>query len=416
VYNGDLPQLPPPVELTTTDLSQAVYEWSSFNSTAAEVNMINQALKTGTLTRSTSQVQDVWQQQNELSRSITDTTYFAGVTEGFAHNSPVFIRGDYKNLSEQTVPRRFLSAIPAEDTMFRSQGSGRREMVQAILSPDNPLTARVMVNRLWHYLFGRGIVETVDNFGLQGKLPTHPELLDFLSIKFQEEGWSVRKIVKCMVMSHTFRRAVVADPYLEKIDPENLWLARFPLRRLEAEAIWDGILAVAGSLDSTMYGPSVPVHLTEFMQGRGRPQNAGPLDGNGRRSIYIEVRRNFLSPMMLAFDRPIPFSTFGKRNITNVPAQSLFLMNDPFVVAQAENMAENVMQQKDLTLEGKIQWIYIRAFARSANDDEIQKAKAFLQQQSQVHNIDEQEVEHALEVWKDYCHTIFNMKEFIYLL
>jgi hypothetical protein len=393
-----------------------VYEWSYFNSTAAEVRMLNHALKTGTLSRITPQVQDVWQQQKEVSSTLTDTTYFAGVTDGFAHNSPVFIRGDYKNLSEQGVPRRFLSAIPAEDTMFRSQGSGRREMVQAILSPDNPLTARVMVNRLWHYVFGRGIVETVDNFGLQGKLPTHPELLDFLAIKFREEGWSVRKMVKFMVMSHTFRRAVVADPHLEKIDPENLWLARFPLRRLEAEAIRDGILAVAGSLDSTMYGPSVPLHLTEFMQGRGRPQTSGPLDGNGRRSIYIEVRRNFLSPMMLAFDRPIPFSTFGKRNITNVPAQSLFLMNDPFVVAQAENMAENVMQQKDLTLEGKIQWIYIRAFARSANDDEIQKAKAFLQQQSQVHNIDEQEVEHALEVWKDYCHTIFNMKEFIYLL
>jgi hypothetical protein len=223
-------------------------------------------------------------------------------------------------------------------------------------------------------------------------------------------------MVKYMVKSNTFRRAVAADPQLEKADPENLWLARFPLRRLDAEAIRDGILAVSGSLDTTMYGPSVPVHLTEFMQGRGRPGTSGPLDGNGRRSIYIEVRRNFLSPMMLAFDRPIPFSTFGKRNVTNVPAQSLFLMNDPFVAAQAGIMAEKVIQQTALTLDEKIQWIYKRAFARAPTEQEIEQAKAFLQQQAEVLNQDVQDLESTQEVWKDYCHTVFNMKEFIYLI
>ncbi len=415
-YNGELPKIPSRTGLTETDLTRAVQNWSYYNSTAEEVRMINHALQARTLTKSLPDANELMEQKRAFAQRIKDTAYFAGITDGFAHNSPVFIRGNYQNLSEESVPRRFLSAIPSEDSVFHSPGSGRLEMAQAIVSADNPLTARVMVNRIWHYLFGRGIVETVDNFGMQGKVPTHPELLDFLAVKFMEEGWSVKKMIKYIVMSNTFRSSVVASPALEKADPENLWLARFPLRRLEAEAIRDGILTVAGNLNPAMYGPSVPIHLTEFMQGRGRPKASGPLDGDGRRSIYIEVRRNFLSPMMLAFDRPIPFSTFGKRNVTNVPAQSLFLMNDPFVVAEAKVMAENITAQKDLGLEEKIQWIYMRAFARPANADEIEKAKAFLLQQATVYDIQETEIEHAVDVWKDYCHTVFNMKEFIYLL
>jgi hypothetical protein len=259
-------------------------------------------------------------------------------------------------------------------------------------------------------------VETVDNFGLQGKLPSHPELLDFLAIKFQEESGSVKQMLKYMLMSRTFQRKVITGTDLPENDPENLLLSGFPLRRLEAEAIRDAMLAVSGRLDSAMYGPSVPVHLTEFMQGRGRPRESGPLDGNGRRSVYVEVRRNFLSPMMLTFDRPIPFTAFGKRNVTNVPAQSLFLMNDPFVAQQAEVMAQKVVAMSGLSEEERIQWIYRRAFAREARPEEVQQAQAFLQQQAQAHELSPEEIPGSVRVWRDYCHTVFNMKEFIYLI
>nr|WKN38331.1 PSD1 and planctomycete cytochrome C domain-containing protein [Tunicatimonas sp. TK19036] len=411
-YNGEKPVLPLTTQADNSTFYQATRDWAKDESTSADVQLMNQALKNQRLLTVSPEVQKLHQLEVRLSQNFTDSSYFAGITDGFSINNPVFVRGNPKTPTEEEVPRRFLSSIPTEDSIFHSSGSGREELAEAIVNPDNPLTSRVMVNRLWHYLFGRGIVETVDNFGLQGKLPTHPALLDFLAIKFQEEGGSIKKMIKYIVMSNTFQRAVVTSESTK--DPENLWLAGFPLRRLEAEAIRDAMLTVSGQLDSTLYGPSVPVHLTDFMQGRGRPGRSGPLDGEGRRSIYLEVRRNFLSPMMLAFDRPIPFSTFGKRNSTNVPAQSLMLMNDPFVAKQAEVMAKRVIAKPELNLDERIQWIYQWSFAREAKEDEVAKAKAFLQQQAQAHQAEN--LLQSVEVWTDYCHMIFNMKEFIYLI
>ncbi|MDH5603882.1 MAG: PSD1 and planctomycete cytochrome C domain-containing protein, partial [Cyclobacteriaceae bacterium] len=269
----------------------------------------------------------LYQSMAHLARKLQSDNFFLSVTEGTGINSPVFTRGKYQNPTSEKVSRGFLSVLPEVKV---SGGSGRKQLAEIILHPDNPLTARVMVNRIWHHLFGRGLVETVDNFGLQGKMPSHPALLDYLAGSFVENGWSVKKLIRQIVLSETFRQSTRREPSLEAVDPENIWLASYPVRRLEAEAIRDAILTVAGSLDRTLYGPSVPVHLSEFMQGRGRPGKSGPLDGNGRRSVYLEVRRNFLSPFMLAFDTPPPVSTFGSRNATNVPAQSLTLMNDAF--------------------------------------------------------------------------------------
>jgi len=415
-YDDKWPEDPIPRHPSEGPLPQAIRHWVAGQSSAEDIRLINQSIQKAPVRNLSAEIQQLHQQEQQLSRQFQDTAFFAGITDGFGINSPVFIRGNPQNLSDEKVPHRFLTSLSTEGEVFRSAGSGREELAEAMLSPENPLTSRVMVNRLWHYLFGRGIVETTDNFGLQGKLPTHPELLDFLAIKFQEEGGSVKQILRYMLMSQTFRREVVTGADLPKNDPENLLLSGFSLRRLEAESIRDAMLATSGSLDSAMYGPSVPVHLTDFMQGRGRPRESGPLDGNGRRSIYVEVRRNFLSPMMLTFDRPIPFSTFGKRNETNVPAQSLFLMNDPFVAQQAEVMARRVLAQKGLDEEARIQWVYHWAFAREAGPDEVQRAKVFLQQQAETYKVSPDEIMQSATVWKDYCHTIFNMKEFIYLI
>lgn len=415
-YEKEWPEMPAIQTQQNLNLYQSVQRWAEGQSNPEQIRLLNKSLQQKPLNHLSAEIQQLHQLKQQLAHNFRDTAFFAGITDGFSINSPVFVRGNPKTPSAEKVPRRFLSSVPTEDSIFRSSGSGRMELAEAIVSPDNPLTSRVMVNRIWHYLFGKGIVETVDNFGLQGKLPTHPALLDYLAVRFQEEGGSLKKMVKFIVMSHAFQREVITRAALPKSDPENLLLSGFPLRRLEAEAIRDAMLTASGRLDSSMYGPSVPVHLTEFMQGRGRPQDSGPLDGDGRRSIYVEVRRNFLSPMMLTFDRPIPFSTFGKRNATNVPAQSLMLMNDPFVADQAEVMARRVLAQENLSLEERIQWIYQWSFARYAKAEEVNQAKAFLQQQAKTHEVSAENLMQSVQVWQDYCHTIFNMKEFIYLI
>src|SRR5205809_5367283 len=165
-------------------------------------------------------------------------------------------------------------------------------------------------------------------------------------------------------------------------DPQNLLLHRMRIRRLEGEAIRDAMLAVSGRLDRRQYGPPVPVYLTPFMEGRGRPQS-GPLDGDGRRSLYVAVRRNFLSPMMLAFDTPAPFSTVGRRTVSNVPAQALILMNDPFVHQQAVLWAKRCLRERGSS-EERITGMYLSAFSRPPSDVELRACCGFLERQDRL--------------------------------
>ena len=194
------------------------------------------------------------------------------------------------------------------------------------------------------------------------------------------------------------------------LDPDNVLLHRAPIRRLPAESIRDAMLSVAGALNPKLYGPSVPVHLSQFMEGRGRPSN-GPLDGDGRRSIYIRIQRNFLSPMMLAFDMPSPFSTMGRRSNSNVPAQSLILMNDPFVWQQAERWAQKIMSDSAMTTDQRIEMAFESALGRLPTPSQLQRVHRFVEDQSEVYQSDVND----LRVWTDVCHAILNMKEFIYL-
>lgn len=353
---------------------------------------------------------------SKLAKKLKSDSFVYGVSDGFANNSPVFNRGRHQEPSEEHIPRRFLSALPLGDIPFKSEGSGRLELAEAMLNKENPLTSRVMVNRIWHHLFGRGIVETVDNFGLQGKLPSHPKLLDHLAIKFHKDGWSIKKIIKYIVTSETFKRSTKIDNTVSIKDPNNIYLASFPIRRLESEAIRDGVLVASGDFNPTVYGPPVPTYLTKFMQGRGRPEKSGSLNGDGRRSIYQEVRRNFLEPFMTTFDRPIPFTTFGKRDVTNVPSQSLILMNDPFVIEQAEIMAQALLEQKNLSFNQRIKWVYMRAFSRNPSEEELTNASKFIKAIEDMKTTDNNDAKIELEIWKEYCHSVFNLKEFLYLI
>tara|TARA_R110002072_G_scaffold302615_1_gene486759 strand:- start:4080 stop:7991 length:3912 start_codon:yes stop_codon:yes gene_type:complete len=338
--------------------------------------------------------------------------YVLAAVDGFSEDEHIFIRGSHKNLAE-VVPRRMLTAISGDNQEALTSGSGRLELASRLLDPSNPFPARVMANRIWHHLFGRGIVASTDNFGVLGQRPTHPELLDHLAIQFVKGDWSIKKLIRSLMLTRTYQMDSEVNPAYVDSDPQNLWWHRMPIRRLEGEAIRDAMLTVSGRLDRTLFGPPVPVYLTSFMQGRGRPRG-GPLDGNGRRSIYTSVNRNFLPPMMLAFDTPIPFTTIGRRTQSNVPAQALILMNDPFVVQQAELWAKRTLAEQPGPAETRIASLYESAFARPATEREVQDGIEFLKTQAAAYEAGA-DWQTDVRAWADLCHVLFNVKEFVFL-
>ncbi len=347
--------------------------------------------------------------QKKLAANIRrDSRLAMAMQDGDGVDEHVFKRGSYKTLGDE-VPRRFLEALAGPGRLPVAHGSGRLELARQITDPAiDPFLPRVMVNRIWEHLFGRGIVASVDNFGVLGEAPTHPELLDFLANRFVKDGWSIKKTIRALVLTSAYRMS--SQPTEDdSSDPQNLLLHRMRLRRLEGEAIRDSMLSVSGRLNLKMYGPSVPVHLTPFLTGRGRPGD-GPLDGDGRRSLYTAVRRNFLSPMMLAFDTPSPFSTVGRRTVSNVPAEALILMNDPFVYQQAALWAKRIISQGGSDKE-RITRMYEEAFSRPPTDEELSACLGFLTSQGKA--ADKKPDDPA--VWSDLAHTLFNVKEFIYI-
>ncbi|MEM7374412.1 MAG: PSD1 and planctomycete cytochrome C domain-containing protein [Bacteroidota bacterium] len=363
---------------------------------------------------------DAWiRSYDSLSLSVYDSTHFVGLAKGDPVFSPVAVRGNYNHWSEDRVPHGFLSTIQAGPTEFPQDGSGRLAWAQSVVDPENPLTARIMVNRLWHYLFGKGLVETMDNFGVQGKLPSHPQLLDYLALRFIEEGWSMKRMIRYMVMSDAFRRSTQADSLNLAIDAENVYLHHYSVRRLEAEAIRDGVLAISGRLDSSMYGQPIPVDYMPFLTSfktHKLPPESGPLDGAGRRSVYQMVRRNYINPLMITFDTPVPFETVGQRTVSYTPAQSLSLLNDPFFHQQAQHWAKTMLREESITIENRIQKLYLHAFARKPSDPEMLEALEYLQMIARTYSLSLAGMEQDSRLWADYCHSLFNLKEFIHLL
>jgi len=336
----------------------------------------------------------------------TESRLALAMLDGNGVNEHVYIRGSYK-APGPLAPRRFLETL-AGPAGLAAKGSGRLELAQQMIDPAvNPYLPRVMVNRIWQHLFGRGIVASVDNFGVLGERPTHPELLDYLADRFVKEGWSIKKMIRLLALSSAYQMSSVPDKQADGADPENLLLQRMRMRRLEGEAIRDAMLAVSGRLDGKLFGPPVPVYLTSFQDGRGRPAS-GPLDGSGRRSIYLSVRRNFLPAMLLAFDTPIPFSTVGRRTVSNVPAQALILMNDPFVHQQAEAWAKREIALGGAA-EDRIRRMYLSAFSRPPSAVELAACTEFLQEQAPMRP------GNGNDAWTGLAHVLLNAKEFIFL-
>jgi hypothetical protein len=359
-------------------------------------------------------LQQLVQQQRALIARLPLESHTApAMLEGSGVDEYLLIRGSSKTPGPQ-VARKFLEAIAGGEPPRTTDGSGRLDLARYAADPANPLTARVIVNRVWQHLFGQGLVPTVDNFGVLGEPPSHPELLDYVAHQFIADGWSIKRLIRGLVLSRTYQMSSRPEPAAAEIDPENRLLHRMRIRRLEGEAIRDAILAVSGDLDHTLFGPSIPTHLTPFMEGRGRPQS-GPLDGHGRRSIYISVRRNFLSPLMLAFDMPIPFSCMGRRNVSNVPAQALILMNDPFVVREASHWASRALAHHGRTSSERVCAMYLAAFGRRPNSEETTAALGFLEEQGRGLGLPGDQWEADSRPWADLAHVLFNSKEFIFI-
>jgi len=348
----------------------------------------------------------------ETAKDIPEAVPVLAVTEGTGEDQYVFVRGNHRNHGE-LASRAFLTAVAGNDQPRIESGSGRRELANHLIAEDNPLPARVAVNRIWHHLFGRGIVPTTDDFGVLGTVPSHPELLDYLAHAFRADGWSVKNMIRRLVLTRTYRMSSQSNPSAVDKDPANVLLHSARVRRLQGEVIRDTMLQLAGHLDLKQFGPAVPVALTSFMQGRGRPR-PGPLDGDGRRSIYISVNRNFLSPFMLAFDTPAPMSTRGRRSVSNVPAQALIMLNDEFAHQQAGRWADSLSKSSP-SLDAALKTAWHQASGRLPTESELAALISFAQIQTKAHAQSSDGPGVDVSVLSDVCHAIMNTKEFIYI-
>jgi len=281
---------------------------------------------------------------------------------GQARDLELMKRGDPNNTGD-VVPRRFLSAFPAKDGQPRrfTTGSGRLELAQAIVQEAAPLTARVIVNRIWKHHFGRGIVDTPSEFGPSGEAPSHPELLDDLTARFIKNGWSIKWLHREILLSAAWQQSSLA-PDSEKRDPENKLFARMPRRRLDFEAWRDTTLAVAGTLDRSFGGVATP--LTS--------------DKNLRRTLYGTVNRHELEPMLRIHDFPDPAAHSASRTETATALQMLFSLNSPFLLAQADAFAARLEKEADATVNDRITRAHAVLFQRPPSAKELTMATRFL--------------------------------------
>ena len=291
-------------------------------------------------------------------------------------DSQLYDRGEIAH-PVKAVPRGFPKVIEIKSTVPKGQ-SGRVEFAQWLVSRDHPLTARVMVNRVWRHLFGAGLVRTVDNFGFSGERPSHPELLDHLALKFMDGGWSVKALIKEIVLSKTYRQASTHRADYFDQDPDNRLIWHANKRRLDAEVIRDSMLAVAGTLDTSRR----PGSLVSELDGQSvsligfNSKLPSDLDGSKHRSIYLPVLRDNLPDVLEQFDVANPNLVSGDRDVTNVPLQGLYLLNGPFVQQQAAALAQRVMKEKATTPE-RVRRLFSLCFNRMPDDPEQKLAETF---------------------------------------
>lgn len=324
---------------------------------------------------------------------------------------PLNIRGNVDTPGEQVTPA-FLSMFRGEDHVADSQGSGRLELAEFLTRPSHPLTARVYVNRIWKWMFGAGLVATPDDFGHLGEKPSHPELLDYLATEFVRQGWSTRSLVRRIALSATFRQSGQATAVSREKDPAQKWLTCYPTRRLEAEAIRDAMLFVSGRLDPRIGGRPVEPYRTAV--DLSKRLLAGPLDGEGRRSLYLKMSIMEPPKFLAGFNLPDLKLPTGRRDETNVPAQALIMLNDPLVQFLAEQWGERLLRGAESKIEDRVQLMFVQAYGRDPTPAETSRWSQAARELSTSSDTATATLLKDSTVWVALAHAMFNTKEFMY--
>ncbi|MCI0456857.1 MAG: PSD1 and planctomycete cytochrome C domain-containing protein, partial [Gemmataceae bacterium] len=327
-------------------------------------------------------------------------------------NAHVHLRGDPEKRGPE-VPRRFPLILGGQTLPLSVPGSGRLELAGWLTDPDNPLTARVMVNRIWHYHLGKGIVQTPSDFGKQGKPPTHPELLDWLARHFIDGGWSVKALHRLILLSQTYQLSSGDHAANAQVDSNNDFLWQFGRRRLDAEAIRDTLLALSGTLERSPGGPHPFPDQTTWGFTQHNPFKA--VYETNRRSVYLMTQRIQRHPYLALFDGPDTNASTARRVMSTTPLQALYLMNEPFVHAQARRFAARLLAERPTDAE-RIAWAYLLTFGRPATLEEQSHSADYLagvweKLQTAGVPVGQQ----ALTAWESYARALFLTNEFVYV-
>jgi hypothetical protein len=333
------------------------------------------------------------------------------------------IRGEAEKIGP-SVPRGFLTAfnVPGAPKV-NPQASGRLELAHWIASDKNPLTARVIVNRVWHHLFGQGLVLSVDNFGVTGDAPSHSELLDHLAMRFIHEGWSIKKLIRAIVVSRSYQLSGVANPQSaianpQSIDPANRLVWRHSPRRLSAEEIRDAMLAAAGALDLKRPNGSPAMNLKVIELSNVSPLakslEAAALESK-HRSVYLPLVRLIVPKSLEVFDFAEQGTVTGSRDTTTVATQALYLLNDPFVRQQAEGLAKRVLANKKLDEPARVTLTYRFALCRPATANEIERATSYIRDYAAAASEEKSVSNPQVAAWTSFCQALLASAEFRYV-
>jgi mono/diheme cytochrome c family protein len=344
--------------------------------------------------------------------------------EGTPTTLKVHLRGNRFTLGP-TVPRRFPQVLAGEDQpLLPTAQSGRLELARWIGSPANPLTARVMVNRIWQGHFGTGLVATSDNFGRRGDAPSHPELLDWLAARFVESGWSVKAMHRLLLLSSAYQMECNPNARGLAADPNDRLLWRMPRRRLEAEVLRDTLLATSGRLDRKVGGNDVievVFKAAEVLDAKrgfvvNRVNGNHPCYNTPRRSLYLPVIRNALPDVLALFDAADPYAVTAVRNETTVPSQALFLLNNPFVREQALHFARSLLADARSSDADRLRAAYARALGRPPAAVELTEAAGFIKDYTTAARAKGRpDADCRLAAWQSYCQLLFCSNEFLYV-
>ncbi len=396
-------------QLISERLKEAIGAWRNGNVNELQIAFLDSFVRKDLLPRSLEQlpsVRPLIEKYRALEAEVPVARRAPGVVDDASPDHPLLLRGDPTKPGEP-VARRFLTAMGG--ARYENPSTVRLALAKDVANPQNPLTARVMVNRIWGHLFDQGIVATPDNFGVLGERPSHPMLLDYLAKRFVDDGWSIKKMIELLVSTRAYQMSSVSsDNGGNSGDPTNELIGHMPVRRLSAEAIRDALLAVTGRLDRSVHGPPSRGESREDLRGFREL-------GDDRRSVYQPISRNVHNFFLESFDQPKPTATRGRRDVTNVPAQSLAMLNNELVIDLAREWGEHLAHGEALSIDSRINHMFLKALHRPATSVERDQAATYAAELAREHDIPETDILSSPEVWGGLAHALFNLKEFIYV-